>query len=280
MTLSQVILRGLIASRDEPRKGTSNDGVTLVSFSGPQPQDLENREVVAAVELKTFVSQASTIAATRRLESLHRTNGPSAFVMCQFGSDVFKLLVETVDKRVQTIHHPAVDGLCHTLFVAATTQTILYAALIEFGDDMISAYKAAIAHGLATVSLESISRIPAADLGYAVDQHTVSCWRRLSRAIKDENERRRRADEPALPPAHAILPSAVSIWNNVKGGQDVVSRILKNVKVDFRSLTPRTFIWFRFVLLSLLNAHLINRLLNVSASVLYRFSSTPVLTLT
>ena len=64
-----------------------------------------------------------------------------------------------------------------------------------------------------------------------------------------------------LPPIHDIAPFSVSQWNHVKGGQDVVSRILKNVKVDFRSLTPRAFIIIRFVMISLMNAHMVRRLL-------------------
>lgn len=265
-----MILRGLLASREQPRMATSNDAIGMLTFSGTSNEVGDAREVVTAVELKTHVSQASIIATTRRLTSLHRLNGQSAFAICEFGSEVFQLLVPTVDRRIQCIHHAVVDRLNNTLYVAASTQRILYAVLVSFDDNMILAYKEAISYGLAQISLEFIKRIPIEDLGYAVDQQTISCWRKLSEAILDENQRRRLSREAMLSPAHAILPSAVSLWNNVKGGQDVVSRILKNVKVDFRSLTPRAFIWFRLVLLSLMNSHLIYRLFHVSTCELHK----------
>ena len=46
--------------------------------------------------------------------------------------------------------------------------------------------------------------------------------------------------------AHQIVPLAwlVALWNSVKGGPDVVSRMLKNVKVDFLSLHPRAFFYW------------------------------------
>jgi len=94
------------------------------------------------------------------------------------------------------------------------------------------------------------------EFGNAVDRHTVKTWRKIQLAFEQN-----RAEGQMLPPIHDIAPFSVSQWNHVKGGQDVVSRILKNVKVDFRSLTPRAFIIIRFVMISLMNAHMVRRLL-------------------
>ena len=111
------------------------------------------------------------------------------------------------------------------------------------------------------------------EFGHAVDSQTVHLWQKLSatiievhRAFSEQNNSFR------MPPAHDLLPYAIYLWNHVKGGQDVCSRILKNVKVDFRGLSPRAFILIRFVLTALMNAHMLKRLLRVETE-LERFST-------
>ena len=47
------------------------------------------------------------------------------------------------------------------------------------------------------------------------------------------------------------------------GGEDVNGRILKNVVVSFRSLSPRAFIFIRFIMVHLLNAHLCHRIVQL-----------------
>ena len=66
-----------------------------------------------------------------------------------------------------------------------------------------------------------------------------------------------------LEPAHQVVPWIVTLWNSVKGGQDVVSRMLKNVKVDFRSLHPRAFVFIRGIMTLHLNAHLVCRIVDL-----------------
>ena len=96
--------------------------------------------------------------------------------------------------------------------------------------------------------------------GHAVDENTVRFTRKLADSIIDENSRRIASHQQPLPPAHQIVPWIVSPWNHVKGGQDVVSRILKNVKVDFRGLSPRAFVLIRAIMVSLPNAHIFDSL--------------------
>ena len=61
---------------------------------------------------------------------------------------------------------------------------------------------------------------------HAVDGHTVQFWKNLSTGVLDcFNEHKK------LRPAHDIKPKIVTMWNMLKGGQDVVSRILKDVKL-------------------------------------------------
>ena len=64
-------------------------------------------------------------------------------------------------------------------------------------------------------------------------------------------------------PAHDLRPHFVDLWNRFKGGQDVVSRQMSNVKVNFRQLSPRAFLVIRQIMTPLLNAHLALRLVKL-----------------
>ena len=74
---------------------------------------------------------------------------------------------------------------------------------------------------------------------HAVDKDTLTFWKKMAVSIK--HEMRRRDMDPTLvglKPAHDLVPFVVSLWNHVKGGEDVFGRILKNCKINFRSLSP------------------------------------------
>jgi hypothetical protein len=94
------------------------------------------------------------------------------------------------------------------------------------------------------------------DLQHGTDVPTVLFWRRMAKTIMEINKE----DDKKLASAHDLVPHAVSLWNKCKGGQDVVSRQLKNVKVDFRNLKPRAYIIIRQIMTQLLNAHLVHRI--------------------
>ena len=247
---------GLLQSRQYPRLATSNDAVMRLVSS----EDAFDN--IVAVELKTSVSDNSIVALRERVSS---TLPGSRFFSCGAGSELFTKYVPEVDHRVQLFHHAAVNGLRHSLYVAATPTEIVYAVLAQFEVLHLWAYcsfMSHIMHSYATV--DHVLGLPQSELGRARDHHTFKVTSKLSTAIQYENSRRISQNEPMLKPAHSIIPVAVAYWNHVKGGQDVVSRMLKNVKVDFRSLTPRAFIWMRLVSLCLINAHLILRLMRVS----------------
>jgi hypothetical protein len=64
-------------------------------------------------------------------------------------------------------------------------------------------------------------------------------------------------------PAHDLRPYIVDLWNRFKGGQDVVSRQMSNVKVNFWQLSPWAFLVIRQIMTQLLNAHLALRLVKL-----------------
>ena len=88
-----------------------------------------------------------------------------------------------------------------------------------------------------------------------MDINTLTLWKHVAVSIREYLEA-----HPEIGAAHDIRPYLVSLWNHFKGGQDVVSRILKNVKIDFRSLSPRAFVFIRQIMTQLLNAHLVLRI--------------------
>jgi hypothetical protein len=94
--------------------------------------------------------------------------------------------------------------------------------------------------------------------GHAVGMHTLKVTELLASFIIKFFELKKCG---GMPCCHEFVPKAFCWWNNVKGGQDAVSRILKNSKVDMRSLSPRGFIWMRLVNICLLNTHCIYRLI-------------------
>ena len=188
----------------------------------------------------------------------------SRFITCRFGSETFTNLVPCVDYRVQVLHHVAVDDLNDCLFVCATPNEIIYVLHIQFDDVAVSTYRMFISLMMdRCMTIDNLMQIPQEKLDFASDHNTINVWLKLSAAINRENSTRLQRNLPLLKPAHSIVPSAVSFWNSVKGGQDVVSRMLKNAKVDFRSLTPRAYIWIRMVSICLLNAHLLIKFLKV-----------------
>lgn len=159
--------------------------------------------------------------------------------------------------RNQTVHHAATFDLPIGVFVVSSTTTIIYTVLVDYFDEIRRIYQLGmyrlgnkyISWYLGNEEWDPRKVLRKVKLFHAVDMETVVFWKRLSeKVLKLNSDERTR-----LPPAHDIVPHAVALWNKCKGGQDVVSRMLKNVKVDFRSLRPRAYIIIRLIMVQLLN---------------------------
>lgn len=270
------VCRGLLRRKAESDSAdhasflaTSIDGVAVVSRRQIINEQEYTTTRVCILELKTMCTSDTEKAAHVRLtharaqcNDLQRTvfSGP-------LQSDLFKTLIWNSQYKAQVLHHAAVSSVPNVMFVVASSSTIIYSFIVEFDLVDLETYVGMMER----VCQQNISAFRDArsqlndnqvDFGHAVDAHTIHTWQKLSSAIiqihtpADAESPNRR-----LPPAHDVLPYAVSLWNHVKGGQDVCSRILKNVKVDFRGLTPRAYILIRFIMTALMNAHLLARLL-------------------
>jgi hypothetical protein len=95
------------------------------------------------------------------------------------------------------------------------------------------------------------------DFGHAKDFHALHVAKKLKFALK---KRRLQENLPPLCQTKTFYPTVIAFWNRYKGGQDVVSRLLKNVKVDFRKLSPRACIYIRLIMTSMLNCHMVWRI--------------------
>jgi hypothetical protein len=193
------------------------------------------------------------------------------FFFASFSDLVFNTLVWTPQYRSQVLHHCATTSNQHCMFVVGDLGSIVYCVLVEVTQQQIQIYRNLIHR----VSREHLSFFQTIDTMHdpaplendqvrnRIDSTTVQTWRKLAQAFSNAREvaTQTHDDFVRMAPVHAVVPYVVSVWNNCKGGQDVCSRILKNCKVDFRKLSPQGFIWIRFILTALMNAHMVFRLL-------------------
>ena len=108
---------------------------------------------------------------------------------------------------------------------------------------------------------------PNFDFGHAIDKDTLILWKKLANAIKEEM-RTRNIDptRTGLKPAHDLVPFIVSLWNSVKGGEDVFGRIMKNCDIDWRSLNAFVYFCIRFTKIQIANAHMMYRIIALCQS--------------
>ena len=158
----------------------------------------------------------------------------------------------------------------------ATRTAIEYVACVEFSMALRNAYRESVIFPMSEKYVEPIvARLRSSkeveqvleDLGleanWAVGSHTYRqnflLWEKLSQHIE--------ASGKPLPPSKAILPAAVDAWNKFKGGVDIVSRILANVKDCHSRIGLHGRLNLRFFQTLLMNAHLSLRLDEVTRAI-------------
>lgn len=260
---------GLLARADRRYLSTSIDRLARLRIGGGEDE-------VAAVEFKTMTNTRTCSEALRRVSTFDISE---RCIDAPFGGQLFKQLVWTREYRAQLLHHAAVIQTSVVLFVVASTTQIIYTAVVKFADEDISLYLS-IADSMNTLHIQSFeSSFGDLQFKHAVDAETVRLWSKLGNAIAAKNRTTSVSpNERMLKPAHSIVPNIVALWNSLKGfapqlhflvysnksvvlgGEDVFGRMLKNVKIDFRSLSPRAFIFIRGIMTQLLNAHLAFRI--------------------
>jgi hypothetical protein len=239
---------------------TSVDGIIALQ------NNANDAVLVCPLEFKSLTTEETFQRGIQRLsEARQVTESPDQeFFVCHFGSELCSKLVWLPQYRAQIFHHCATFNTSQILFVVSGLTGILYICHVYFDSNLISVYLSFI-HRISRTHLEYFVNeqnfinpgLQTSEYAHATDLHTLQLWRKFAQALARHNR------QTPLPPAHDIIPYVVSYWNHTKGGQDVASRILKNVKVDFSSLTPRGFLHIRMIMSSLMNSHLLLRLLSI-----------------
>jgi hypothetical protein len=251
--------RGLLKSnvRHQPSfLATSIDGCAVFKDATVTPS-----EMVCVLEFKTATTASTKAQACERLAAAQAVQQhPHRLVFrTEFGSSLFRMLVWTPSYRAQLLHHATTTGMSFCLFVVASLSTIVYAVFVHFPEEICQKYEQFLRREIYP-ALQEFQHSPtsalssSSEFGHAVDIDTVLIWQNMANGFVRDGPR---------PPASDVVPFCVSKWNHCKGGQDVSSRILKNVKVDFRKLSPRGFIWIRFLMTAMMNAHMLVRLLEM-----------------
>ena len=134
------------------------------------------------------------------------------------------------------MHHAAVYGLNHVVYVEADTNGIIYAVMIQFKSSLLLEYRTFINKlfldcfpFLSSEIVASSGDFVRSNYKYAVDVETVYLQYKLWKILEDMPEASRLK---ILVKVKSIRPKLVSIWNTIKGGTDVFSRFMKNVKPD------------------------------------------------
>lgn len=170
--------------------------------------------------------------------------------------------------RLQILHSIACSGITHGYLVYASSTYIIRVVHVVVSESASHTYQSAL-KAIALGYMEwvytetaSIPEFETEQLGHCVDQatlvQTLGLWRALVKLI---NER-----QNPLPPAKHIMPTLIALWNRVKGGIDVYSRYLKNVKSKHFRLTPSATIWLRLLMTLVYNAYQSFLLFQVASS--------------
>ena len=179
---------------------------------------------------------------------------------------LFKNCIRELAYRAQILHSSACSGLEEWIYVVASLDSVIRIVQIGINDLSRSKYMESLTWVKTTYfdwcySNENDSEIPIPDFGanymFAVDKHgldtTFQLWCELSRRIKERGR--------PLPHGRFILPTLVAFWNRIKGGIDVFSRHLKNVKSNHACLSPYAACWIRLIMAMVYNSHQMHQIL-------------------
>lgn len=165
-------------------------------------------------------------------------------------SRYLKTLISDQGHRSQLLHNIISGSLRDGFIVYASSTAILRVVHVVIGDDIVDAYRLAL-RNIKEACMDwiytpnaSVQPFTVDELGHCGDVSTLKQHLALWRIVEAKTEER----GGPLPAAKHIIPSVIAIWNRVKGGIDVYSRYLKNIKPSHEHLPPLAAIWLRFLM--------------------------------
>jgi hypothetical protein len=235
---------GLLTLRGHPEAAFSPDGI------GCFTSELRG-QFVAGCEWKTMTVKTSTEASEHLLVHKH---GKFAVVNAIEDPGEFKELVPQRQYRGQLIHNMCCSGLNDWFYVTASLTSILRVVQVQVTDEFRYDYRGCmrIIKERYMGCIYGNEPLPAnCVVGHCKDEQTFVSTLKLWKAMNKLVEERGRP----LPRGRHILPSLVALWNRIKGGVDVYSRMLKNCKAVHHCLAPGAAIWLRMLQTMIYNGH-------------------------
>lgn len=216
-------LVGLLARNEMETVGTSPDGLIILERTQQGP----DKYTACMVEMKT----RSSTATMEKIRRIRREHGRFLNLYIRYSNSTpwteMKTFLPNMENRQQALHHAAVTGVRHTLFVEATVHGIEYIVLIKYHESVLTAYRNAILKPLSEHlavfhALDEDSDLveilqpefnKLQDPGTAVDFETyklaVATWILFNKMVKDNKE--------PMYDCYRFLPAMVNAWNKLKG---------------------------------------------------------------
>ena len=259
LSLGIVCFRGLQIRRCELWMASSVDALLIFSSSS------EEEERVGCVEIKTMTARSTLESARERgrkekYKEIHISAGESADQLEQF-----REFVPSVEHRAQLLHHASTFGTSDVFYCISSLTKIIYVVRIIFSEVSLRAHSNVL-NGIVQTQLRWIYREEEFPTFEGFEKRDF-CWAGHRDAVlfsfkiwKALTERVMRLKEP-LPRAHYIRPRLVYLWNTLKGGVDVYSRVMSNNKFHIKGIGSKAEFYIRAFLTAVYNAHICRRLL-------------------
>jgi hypothetical protein len=207
---------------------------------------------IAVCEFKTLTKTHTTEAADRIL--LQRFGFQSVDVVQDAAT--FKLTIPKGSYRGQVLHDMCCAGVDDIFYISASLSSIIRVVHLRCNQEFRLQYVSQLAvlreqHMRWIYNNEGLPPFTNDELGYCKDSDTLATTLALWKATNRLVSQRQRP----LPPGRHILPFIIALWNKIKGGIDVFSRMLKNCKSCHHSLNPGAALWSRLLMTLVYNGY-------------------------
>ena len=137
------------------------------------------------------------------------------------------------------MQHATVAGVNKVLYVKASMYTIIQVVIVRFTDNQLKAWKNSLR---AIMHIKITPELIQSNWGRAVDKNTVDLHVNLRIALVELAR-----EKGAIPIIQYVKPTLTAMWNRVKCGADVVSRLLSHAELPNQTYGPDEYIFDRLL---------------------------------
>jgi hypothetical protein len=250
---------GLLVNFHQEEAAFSPDGIVVIDCA-----DEEEGAYVAGVEVKSRTTD-NTQESEHKLAGKFGKYAEFSFSVRADNQKTLKHVIPEAAYRSQLLHSLCSAGLDSWFYVSASLSNIIRVVKVSISPGDRFEYMSA----LTLLRLRHINWVydetvplptfTEEEIGYAKSKHaveeTLHVWRALNSTIESTGQ--------PLPPGRHLLPSLIAMWNRIKGGVDVFSRVLENCKAVHGGSNPTATIWRRLIMALVYNAHQTRALVKV-----------------